>query len=145
MRELVEGLAEAVGMSMRATMPEVDAIASSSPDLSPLPKTESSSSSRRSVSISGVEERNRVSGVAPTMMAAVDEPSAIHSTSKPAPVPEGAPSSAVQPAPTAGSNKMMMVVVIGFGLLIVIAAAAFYLGGRMAAQEAPPAPTQPAP
>jgi len=139
--ELVEGLADAVGMSIRATMPDTEGLASSSPDLSPLPKTDST---RRSVSISGVEERNRVSGVAPTMMAAVDEPSAIRSTPKPASANE-APSSLAQPAPAAGSNKLLMVVVIGFGVLIVIAAAAFYLGGRMAAQEAPIAPTQPAP
>jgi eukaryotic-like serine/threonine-protein kinase len=145
--ELVEGLADAVGMSIRATMPDTEGLASSSPDLSPLPKTDSvSGSPRRAVSISGVEERARVSGVADTMMATMDEPSAIRSTPKAASAPNEAPSSVAHPAPAAGSNKLLMVVVIGFGLLIVIAAAAFYLGGRMAAQEAPaPAPTQHAP
>lgn len=128
-QEMVEALAAAVGLSSRATMPDTEGLASLSPKLSPLPKTPSSpEASRASPPPEAKPAVGRISGVAPTMLAAADAPA-------PAPGQSVAPST----PRTGGTTNLMLLVVVGFFLLIVIAAGAFYLGGRMAAQDRQPA------
>jgi serine/threonine-protein kinase len=139
-QEQVDALAAAFGGTARMTIPDQDGL---TPDASPMPKT---TSSPGTVGVppaaSGVQERQRISGIAPTMVAAGDESPAPSRASTP---PDKlAASASTQPvaAPQAKSNLTMMVI-IGFVVLAAIAAGAFYLGGRMAAQ--PAAPTQTAP
>jgi serine/threonine protein kinase len=137
-QEQVEALAAAFGGTARMTIPDQEGL---TPDGSPLPKTTSSPGPGGvPPAASGVQERPRVSGIAPTMVAATEPSPAPPRASTPPDKPAGA--SPQQVAPQAKSN-LTMIVIIGFVLLAAIAAGAFYLGGRMAAQ--PAAPTQPAP
>lgn len=135
-QEMVDALATAVGLSVRATVPDTDGLSASSPDRSPLPKTASTPEVERQASGGDEPRVGRISAVAPTMVAAVEEP--IPSTDK-SPAEPAAVQAPPQAARGAGSNNLLVIVVVGFVLLIVIAAGAFYLGGRMAAQNQPPA------
>ena len=154
-QEQVEALSAAVGVSVRATMPETKSSPPPPPsaETSPAPPTASSPGTEQPTSLpradSSAGGRQRVSVVAPTMMAFADIDD-VPDTMEPAPATPKVPSapqpaSAAAVATAAKPPNLVAIVVVGFVLLIVIAFGAFYLGGRYAAQPQPPAPSQPAP
>jgi serine/threonine-protein kinase len=154
-QEQVEALAAAVGTSNRGSLPET----SSSPPppisttTSPAPPTASSPGRSSNTpplpkSDSSGGGRQRVSVVAPTMVAFADIDDVPTDSIEPSPPTPKVPSTPKTPAaaaPTAKPPSLVTIAVVGLVLLVVIAFGAFYLGGRYASQPQPPAPSQPAP
>ena len=140
-QEQVDALAAAFGGTARMTIPDQEGL---NPDGSPLPKTASSPGPAGvPPAASGVQERPRVSGIAPTMVAVTESPMPPRASTPPDKLAAKEPAASPPVAAPQAKSNLTLIVIIGFVLLAAIAAGAFYLGGRMAAQ--PTAPTQPAP
>jgi len=137
-QDMVEALADAVGMSVRATMPDTDGLSTSGTELPRVPKTASDPGSERTSDAGNARATGRISGVAPTMVAVADEPLPSTDKSPQEPAPVTPPSPPATTAAAGGSGKLVVLIVVGFVLLIVIAVGAFYLGGKMAVQRPTP-------